>query len=89
MKLFHWNRLKTCENHSTGDGIVMAEDLDQARITLREALCVWCAENREYLWVYGDAEDRAELEAKVDADVAQEPDMVSDIAVGVIVRGSE
>jgi hypothetical protein len=90
MILFHWNGLSTCENHATGDGVVMARDVEEARATLRASLEAWAAENREYVWLHGDEEDRAEIQAKIDADVASEPIVLAtSSAAGVIVRGSE
>jgi hypothetical protein len=90
MILFHWNGLSTCENHATGDGVVMARDVEEARATLRASLEAWAAENREYVWLHGDEEDRAEIQAKIDADdVASTMGSDATSAAGVIVRGSE
>lgn len=88
MKMFHWNDLDSCANYARGDAIVMAENEDSARIKLREALQAWMAENREWQWLHGDEEDRAELEAKIEVDVAKAPHMVTDDPTGIIVPGS-
>lgn len=89
MRLFHWNDLETCRNYGPGNAIVMAPDLETARVELRRSLEAWAAENREWEWSYADEEDRAALVDKIERDVAAGPAMVSEAPCGVVIRGSE
>lgn len=89
MLLFHWNNLESCKNYATGDAVIMAQDIDEARIKLRVSLEAWMAENREFSWLHSNDEDRAAEEAKINADVIKEPALVSSIACGVVISGSQ
>lgn len=77
--LFHWPSVKTLQNYQTGDIIVDAIDVDEARQQAKAYATVWAKENREWWFMDGEPDEPdhfAEWMACLDADLAVDPVIV-------------
>ena len=96
MKLFHWNKSIALERYAAGDIIVMAETVEQARVTALEQFQVWAkTEDSRFGWMFyvpmerwdeHELEDWNKIVAQFSADLLAEP--TSD-AVAIFMAGSE
>lgn len=81
MKLFHWNQAKSLMNYSTGDIIVMAENLESARLKARIAFNSFIREHCSWWFLDGNStpdpdswEDYDKFLKEFEADLAKTPD---------------
>lgn len=85
MKLFHWSS-DALKQYRSGDILVIAADVAQARDRARAQFDAVCREHWE--WMYLDPEDREDIDARLaqfEADIMREPD----VAETVFLMGGE
>lgn len=96
MKLFHWDCSEVLKNYASGDIIVMAEDVAQARQIALVEFNKWARRDDskfgwmfyvpEELWNDDDREEWQSILDKFSADISKEP---LDTQVALFIRGSE
>lgn len=92
MKLFHWPIVEALKNYSSGDIIVMAEDVETARQAARAYADTHLKEHRSW-WFDPDWKihhDELEYYTKwiaiLEKDLAREPDLIDH---PIFIKGSE
>jgi hypothetical protein len=96
MKLFHWDCSETLKQYSSGDIIVMAEDVTQARVTALAEFVKWVQiEDSPMNWLmysygttYWNEDDEQEYQGiltKFKADIATDP---IDTSIALFIMGS-
>lgn len=95
MKLFHWGSSEVCRLYGSGDIIVMAESLEQARETAltqaRTASLGYIDMADLQSRIHRDEDDRIEFEERLEVlrkDLKAQP-RVYDAATAIFISGSE
>ncbi|KAB2751783.1 hypothetical protein [Brucella anthropi] len=92
MNLYHWSRATCLKAYRTGDIIVMAESVEEARQKVRDNIDEFLKEHRSW-WFLGDnldeycREEYKDFMGMLEFDITLEPDIVASGAV--FITGSE
>lgn len=90
VQLYHWDDAQCVANYGSGDLIVMASSLEEAKATLRKAFNRRLERDEDWRYIF-DPEEECSFEsrkAELEKDLALEP-RISVGPAAIIIRGSD